>query len=95
MIEYFSEKGDALLVDKANKMYLSALVDMLGKVRAHLDDKALEAELRAELLKQYKNEKKKYSLTPKTHPALYNALYPLEMRIFWSIKGILNKFKRG
>ncbi len=95
MIEYFAEKGDALLLDKANKMYLSALVDMLGKVRLYLNDKAIEAELRAELLKQYKTEKKRYPITTKTHPALYNALYPKLMRIYWSIKGILNKFKRG
>ena len=94
MIEYFTQKGDSLLVDKANKMYLSALTDMLKKVRKNLNDKDLEKELRLKLLTQYKSEKQKYPITIKTHPELYETLYPNFMKLYWSIKGILNRFKR-
>lgn len=94
MIEYFTQKEDKLLVDKANKMYLSALADMLKKVRNNLNDKALENELYRKLLKQYKSEKKKYPITIKTHPELYETMYPNMMKIYWSFKGILNKLKR-
>ena len=94
MIEYFTEKGDEALVAKANKMYLSALADMLQKVRIHLNDKETEKDLYQRLKAQYKSEKKKYPITVKTHPTLFETLYPKRMKFYWTVKGILNKFKR-
>ena len=94
MIEYFTEKGDQVLIDKSHKMYLSALENMYNKVRKYLDDKPLEKELRMKLIKQLKIEKQKYPITVKSHPSLYETLYPNAMKLYWSMKGILNKFKR-
>ena len=94
MIEYFTEKGDQVLIDKSHKMYLSALENMYNKVRKYLDDKPLEKELRMKLIKQLKTEKQKYPITVKSHPSLYETLYPNAMKLYWSMKGILNKFKR-
>ncbi len=94
MIEYFTEHNDQILVDKCNKMYFSSLEDMLKKVRENLNDKALEKELRGKLKKQYKSEKKKYPITVKTHPSLYEVLYPKSMKLYWTFLGVLNKFKR-
>ncbi len=94
MIEYFTQKGDEALIAKSNKMYLSALEDMLKKVRTYLNDKDIEKELYQKLKKQYKSEKQKYPITVKTHPSLFEVLYPKRMKIYWTYKGILNKFKR-
>lgn len=94
MIEYFTQKGDEALIAKSNKMYLSALEDMLKKVCTYLNDKDIEKELYQKLKKQYKSEKQKYPITVKTHPSLFEVLYPKRMKIYWTYKGILNKFKR-
>ena len=94
MIEYFTEKGDEALLAKANKMYLSSLEDMLRKVRLNLSDKALEKELYQKLKKQYKSEKSKYPINIKTHPSLFETLYPKRMKMYWIFKGLQNKFKR-
>ncbi len=94
MIEYFTKHNDQILVDKCNKMYLSSLEDMLKKVRTYLNDKDIERELYLKLKNQYKSEKKKYPITVKTHPSLFEALYPKRMQIYWTFKGALNKFKR-
>ncbi len=94
MIAYFTERKDQILVDKCNKMYLSSLEDMLCKVRRNLNDENIEKELYIKLKKQYKTEKKKYPITIKTHASLYETLYPKRMKLYWTFRGVLNKFKR-
>ncbi len=95
MIEYFTAKNDQILVDKCNKMYLTSLEDMYKKVRLHLNDKELEKDLRKRLITQYKSEKKKYSITVKTHTSLFETLYPKRMQLYWYLVAIKNKlFKR-
>lgn len=95
MIRYFTEKQDPVLVDKCRKMYLSALEDMFRKVKANLDDPALERELKGKLRELYRQEKKRYPITIQTHPGLMEILYPRYAYVYWTMRGILGKFKKG
>jgi hypothetical protein len=94
MIAYFEKHADTVLLEKANKMYLSALEDMCRKVSANLDDPQLEKELKKKLRDQYERERKKYSITIKTHPGLYEILFPRYSKCYWTSQGILKKFAR-
>lgn len=94
MIDYFTEHNDPLLIDKANRMYLSALEDMCRKVRTHLDDPQLEKELRQTLRRQYEHEKKRYPITIRSHPGLYEILFPRYAEAYWTFQGIRNKFSK-
>ncbi len=85
MIVYFTEKGDKVLLDKANRMYLTELASMLRKVKTHLQDKAIERELLRKLRRQYRLEKKKYPITMKTHPQVLELLYPRLTWCYWMI----------
>ena len=95
MIRYFTEKQDAVLVDRCRKMYLSALEDMFRKVKANLNDPALEWELKGKLRTLYRQEKKRYPITIRTHPGVVEILYPKYAYLYWTARGILEKFKKG
>ncbi len=86
MIVYFTEKGDKVLLDKANRMYLTELATMLCKVKTHLQDKVIEQELLRKLRRQYRSEKKKYPITMKTHPQVLELLYPRLAWCYWMMK---------
>ena len=94
MIAYFDEHGDAPMVDRANRMYLSSLEDMYRKVAENLKDLQLEKELRDKLRRQYDRERKRYPITIKTHPGVYEILFPRYSRCYWTARGILTKFTR-
>lgn len=91
MITYFTEKEDAVMIDKANRMYLSALEDMYRKVRDNLDDPRLLRELKEKLRVQYQHEKKRYPINIRTHPMLYAILFPGYTRCYWTLQGIRHK----
>ncbi len=94
MIEYFTKKNIPELIDMSNAMYLNTLADLLVKTRAYLNDKNLEKELHLKLFRQYKLEKKKnYIISIKTHPQVFDALYPKCMRLYWATKAMLDKIK--
>lgn len=95
MIRYFSEKQDGVLVDRCKRMYLSALEDMFRKVKANLNEPALERELREKLRQMYREEKTRYPITIRTHPGLMEILYPKCAYLYWTAQGILGKFKKG
>ncbi len=95
MIRYFTEKQDPVLVDRCKRMYLSALEDMFRKVKANLNEPALERELREKLRNMYREEKKRYPITIRTHPGLMEILYPKYAYLYWTAQGILGKFKKG
>lgn len=86
MIAYFTEKGDKVLLDKANRMYLTELANMLRKVKTHLPDKTIERDLLKKLRRQYRIEKKKYPITMKTHPQVLELLYPRLTWCYWTMK---------
>ena len=94
MIEYFTAHGDALLIDKSRRMYLGSLEDMYRKVHTHLKDPALEQELKQKLRLQYEHEKKRYPITVRTHPGLYEILFPTYARLYWTAKAILSKLSK-
>lgn len=94
MIPYFEEKRDQILVDKLNKSYLFALTDLYRKVRTHLREPAALAELKGKLKKQYQLEKKKYSITIQTHPNVIEILHPGYAKCYWTVRGILTRFKK-
>lgn len=94
MIEYFFEKQDEVLLDKANRMYLSALEDMYRKAHVGLKDRAVDKRLKQDLMKQYQKEKKRYSISVKTHPGLYEILFPRCATFYWNAKGIMSKLRR-
>ena len=94
MIVYFTEKKDDRMADKANRMYLSALEDMYGKVKRHLNDPKLEKELKEKLRAQYNREREKYPITVQSHPRLYEILFPGYTWCYWTLQGILKKFAR-
>lgn len=94
MITYFAEKQDGLLWDKANKMYLNELVQMYKKVKENLDNPVIEKKLKKQLMKQYKHEKTRYSMSIKTHPQVYETLYPLYSFMYWSAVGVIGKLRR-
>ena len=91
MIAYFTQKQDPVMIDKANRMYLSELVEMYGKVRDHLNDPRLLAELKAKIRTQYRREKKRYPINVCTHPSLYAILFPTYTRCYWTLRGIRHK----
>ncbi len=93
MIPYFEEKQDQILVDKLNKSYLYALTDLYQKVKTHLNEPAVLAELKGKLKSQYKQEKEKYPITIKTHPNVIQILRPTYARIYWTVQGLLSRFK--
>lgn len=94
MISYFAEKQDAILLDKANKMYLYVLEDMYREAHASLKDPIVARRLKEDMKKQYYKEKKRYLISIKTHPGLYEILFPRYSTFYWTIKGTLNKFRR-
>ena len=94
MIAYFEEHGDAQLADKTNRMYMNSLEEMYRKVKAHLNDPQLEKELREKLCCQYRRERQKYSITIKSHPGLFEILYPGYSQCYWTGKGIISKLMR-
>lgn len=94
MILYFTEKQDEVLLDKANKIYLYALEDMYRKASFELADSAINRRLKDGIMKQYRKEKKRYSISIKTHPGLYEILFPKYSMIYWTMDGILNKIRR-
>lgn len=94
MIPYFEEKQDAILVDKLNRSYLFSLTDLYRKVLQHLDEPAVLAELKYKLKKQYTHEKKKYPITIKTHPNVVEILRPTYAKCYWTVQGLLSRFKK-
>lgn len=94
MILYFEEKQDDILVDKLNRSYLFSLTDLHGKVKKHLNEPTVLAELRAKLKKQYLHEKQRYPITIKTHPNVMEILRPGHAKCYWTIQGILSHFKK-
>lgn len=94
MIGYFTAHNDTLLIDKSNRMYLSALEDMYRKVHSSLSDSKLEQELKQQLQRQYEHEKKRYPITIRTHPGLFEILRPGYARFYWTIQGLLNKLSK-
>lgn len=94
MIPYFEEKRDQILVDKLNHSYLSALAELHGKVKQHLDEPAVLKDLKKKLQRQYAQEKKKYSITIKTHPNVIEILRPGYAKAYWTTQGLLSRFKK-
>ena len=94
MIPYFEEKRDQILVDKLSKSYLFALTDLYRKVRIHLREPAALAVLKGKLKKQYQLEKKKYPITIQTHPNVIQILHPGYAKCYWTVRGILTRFKK-
>jgi len=94
MIPYFEEKRDQILVDKLNKSYLFALTDLYQKVRTHLHEPATLADLKGKLEKQFAQEKKKYPITIQTHPNVIEILHPCYAKCYWTVQGILARFKK-
>lgn len=94
MIPYFEEKQDAILVDKLNRSYLFSLTDLYQKVRKYLDDPVALAELKAKLNAQYRHEKQRYPITIKTHPNVVEILRPGYAKCYWTVRGILARFKK-
>lgn len=94
MIEYFEQRHDQLLLNKVNQSYLFSLEDMYRKVHCNLKDKELEADLKRKLAFQYHKEKKKYHISIKTHPGLFEVLFPAYSYLYWSTCGIMSKLKR-
>lgn len=95
MIDYFAVKRDSVLLDKVNRMYMYALEDMYRKVQKGLNNSYIEKRIKGELLQQYEKEKRRYVISIKTHPGLYEILFPKYSHIYWNLQGIFNKFKRG
>ncbi len=93
MIPYFKEKQDQILIDKLNKSYLFALADLYQKVKNHLHEPAALFELKAKLKKQYSQEKEKYAITIKTHPNVVEILRPTYAKCYWTVQGVLSRFK--
>lgn len=94
MIMYFQEKQDMVLLDKANKMYLYALEDMYRKTHNFLQDPVVERKMKKDMMDQYCKEKKRYPISIKTHSGLYEILFPRYSTFYWTINGILGKFRR-
>ena len=94
MIAYFTEHEDPLLTDKCNRMYLSALEDMFRKVHENLDDPDVERELKKKLRLQYRHEKKRYPMTIRTHPGIFEILFPAYSYCYWTVAGVLKKFAK-
>ncbi len=94
MIPYFEEKEDAVLVDKLNRSYLSALAELHGKVKQHLNEPAVLKDLKKKLQRQCAQEKKKYSITIKTHPNVIEILRPGYAKAYWTTQGLLSRFKK-
>ena len=94
MIPYFEDKQDAILVDKLNRSYLFSLTDLYRKVAQHLDAPTVLAELKNKLKKQYLQEKQRYPITIKTHPNVIEILRPGYAKCYWTVQGILARFKK-
>ncbi len=93
MIPYFEEKQDAVLVDKINRSYFFALADLYHKVKQHLDEPVVLAELKSKLQKQYRHEKQRYPITIQTHPNVVEILRPTYAKCYWTAQGVLSRFK--
>lgn len=94
MIVYFEKRGDSVMLDKANRMYLASLEDLYRKARKNLEDSQLEKELKGKLRGQYRRERKKYPITIKTHPGLFEILHPCYSRCYWISRVIQKKLTR-
>ncbi len=94
MIPYFEDKQDAVLVDKINRSYLFALTDLYQKVKQYLDEPAALAELKNKLEVQYRHEKERYPITIKTHPNVIEILRPSYAKCYWTVQGIVSRFKK-
>jgi len=95
MVDYFTEKKDEVLLDKMNRSYLFALADLLRSVKEKLNNKKAEKALKKELKRQYNIEKEKYPITIKTHPDVWNQLFPVRAQLYWQWCNVKSKFKRG
>jgi len=91
MLAYFEKKNDDVLLDKMNRSYLFALEDLYGKAKAHLHDRKAEKELLGKLRVHWQKERKRYPISIKTHPGVYEILFPAYSRIYWTAKGVISK----
>ena len=94
MIPYFEKKKDAVLVDKMNRSYLYALTDLYQKVKQHLNEPTVLAELKGKLKSQYLHEKQRYPITMQTHPHVMDILRPKYTKFYWTVQGIWSHFKK-
>lgn len=94
MIAYFEKAGDRAMYDKANQLYLSALIDMYNEVKKNLNNTSVEKKLKCDMKKQYRHERRVHSISIETDPEVYEILFPLKSFFYWTYKGLLNKFRR-
>lgn len=85
MLVFFEEKEERELFDKINKTYLFSLAELHKKTKELLNEPEAEMVLLEKLRRQYRIEKRKYPISMKTHPWLYDELYPLYAKIYWKL----------
>ena len=90
MIDYFHDKPETEINDYLNKRYFRELEQYYLKAES-ISDAALCDQLKRKLKKQYLHEKKRYAISIKTDPALYNIIYPGYAGIYWKSKTLINK----
>ncbi len=94
MCQYFAQRQDIPLLDLAEKSYFAALVDCCPRAPAPDLPRDALPEVRKKLKAQKKKLEATLPITVKTCPAYYEALYPRRMYLYWTLRGILSKWKR-
>lgn len=94
MKDFFVLNNEKKLSDEISKRYLWELFYSYNKVLDQLNDEKIAIEIRNELKKIYKEEKKKYPICIREYPALFNVIYPVYANVYWTIVAVINKIRR-
>lgn len=95
MMDFITEHELRPLLPRVNQMYLNALCDGYRDATREFNAPKLAAELKARLKEQYHHYKNYYPISIRSHPIVYEILFPVYSYFYWTINGVLLKLKRG
>ncbi len=93
MCQYFVLQKDNKMLTIAENGYFHALVNCCPRADSDAPIEVVK-ELKQKLVSQKKKVAKRLKVSLKNCPKYYETIYPRRMKIYWTFKGIRNKFKR-
>jgi len=93
LLAFCEENHEEELYEHFCKSYLNQLADLCLRTRRELQDKSAEKAIQKELRMHMRAEKKKYPVTIKTHPNVWEALHPTATNMYWKACSLLKKIQ--
>lgn len=94
MIEFFYSKNDIEICDCLTKRYFNEGVYFYNTISERFPESKRLNEIKLTLKRLFKRNKKRFGLTIKDSPQLYNIVYPYRSRNYWRLYSVISKLKR-